>query len=70
MFARSADDAIIAGFCLLRCLRMAILDFHADGSLRDEGLMSGREEVRASVVLCRGKATRDLEIPVPPERFD
>jgi hypothetical protein len=32
--------------------------------------MFGREKVRASVVLCRGKATRDREIPVPAERFD
>jgi hypothetical protein len=29
----------------------------------------GTEEVRASVVLCRGKTTRDPEIPVPPERI-
>jgi hypothetical protein len=49
------DDAIVAGFCRPKYLRMAILDIHADRSLRDEGLMSGREEVRAFAVLCRGK---------------
>ena len=57
------DDAIVAGFYRPKYLRMAILDIHADRSLRDEGLMSGREEVRAFAVLCRGKLTRDLEIP-------
>ena len=49
------DDAIVAGFYRPKYLRMAILDIHADRSLRDEGLMSGREEVRAFAVLRRGK---------------